>query len=129
MSVTQQLLSNNLKAIRKEKGLFQRDIEKRSGVLASTYSRIETMEVVPSLASIEKIASALEVSVADLFQSREISDKSLMQKFEIVAGLSQYNRSVVEILLDSLIEKDKLEKAQQIKMKKRLDELEKARKK
>ena len=129
MSATQQLLSDNLKAIRKEKGLFQRDIEKRSGVLASTYSRIETMEVVPSLASIEKIASALEVSVADLFQSREISDKPLMQKFEMVMKMSDYNRSVVGILLDNLLEKDQLEKTQNIKMKKRLEELDKARKK
>lgn len=129
MSATQQLLSDNLKAIRKEKGLFQRDIEKRSGVLAYTYSRIETMEVVPSLASIEKIASALEVSVADLFQSREISDKPLMQKFEMVMKMSDYNRSVVGILLDNLLEKDQLEKTQNIKMKKRLEELDKARKK
>jgi len=129
MSATQQLLSDNLKAIRKEKGLYQRDIERRSGVLASTYSRIETMEVVPSLASIEKIASALEVSVADLFQSRDISDKPLMQKFEMVTELSEYNRSVVEVMIDTVLEKDKLEKTQQIKMIKRMAELEKIRRK
>lgn len=128
MSATQQLLSDNLKAIRKEKGLYQKDIERRSGVLASTYSRIETMEVVPSLASIEKIADALEVSVADLFQSREISDKPLMQKFEMVMEMSEYNRSVVEILLDNMLEKDQLQKSQNIKMKKRLEELDKTRK-
>lgn len=127
MSAIQQLFCENLKAIRKEKKLFQKDIERRSGILASTYSRIENMEVVPGLATIERIAEALEVSVAELFQSREIGDKTLMQKFEMVAGLSEYNRNVVEILLDSLIEKDKLEKSQEVKMKKRLEELEKFR--
>ncbi|MBN4057908.1 helix-turn-helix transcriptional regulator [Olleya sp. AH-315-K02] len=129
MSATQQLLSDNLKAIRKEKKLFQKDIADRSGILASTYSRIETMEVVPNLSSIEKIAEALEVGVAELFQSRKLTDKSLMQKMEMIQNLSEYNRNVVEILFDSIIEKDKLERLQEVKMKNRLKELERSRKK
>jgi len=129
MSVTQQILSANLKAIRKEKKIYQKDIEERSGLLASTYSRIENMEVVPNLASIEKIAEALEVSVAELFQSREITDKSIAQKLEMVDKLSEYNRNVFEVMTDTIIEKDKLEKQQEVKKKNRLAELDKARKK
>jgi transcriptional regulator with XRE-family HTH domain len=123
MTPTQEILSKNLKAIRKEKKLYQKDIESLTGILASTYSRIENMEVSPNLASLEKIAQALEVSVADLFQSREIQDQSLIQKLESIENLSEYNKKVVEILMDSILEKDKLEKSQDIKMKKRLDEL------
>lgn len=129
MSVTQQILSANLKAIRKEKKIYQKDIEERSGLLASTYSRIENMEVVPNLASIEKIAEALEVSVVELFQSREITDKSIAQKLEMVDKLSEYNRNVFEVMTDTIIEKDKLEKQQEVKKKNRLAELDKARKK
>jgi|VirMetMinimDraft_7_1064189.scaffolds.fasta_scaffold103458_2 transcriptional regulator with XRE-family HTH domain len=129
MSVTQQILSANLKAIRKEKKIYQKDIETRTGLLASTYSRIENMEVVPNLASIEKIAEALEVSVVELFQSREITDKSIAQKLEMVDKLSEYNRNVFEVMTDTIIEKDKLEKQQEVKKKNRLAELDKARKK
>jgi transcriptional regulator with XRE-family HTH domain len=129
MSVTQQILSANLKAIRKEKKIYQKDIERLTGLLASTYSRIENMEVVPNLASIEKIAEALEVSVVELFQSREITDKSIAQKLEMVDKLSEYNRNVFEVMTDTIIEKDKLEKTQEIKKKNRLAELDKARKK
>ncbi|WP_299884248.1 helix-turn-helix transcriptional regulator [uncultured Lacinutrix sp.] len=129
MSVTQQILSANLKAIRKEKKIYQKDIETRTGLLASTYSRIENMEVVPNLASIEKIAEALEVSVVELFQSREITDKSIAQKLEMVDKLSEYNRNVFEVMTDTIIEKDKLEKLQEVKKKNRLAELDKARKK
>lgn len=128
MSVTQQILSANLKAIRKEKKLYQKDIENRTGLLASTYSRIENMEVVPNLGSLEKIAEALEVSVADLFQSREITDKSIAQKLEMVERLSEYNRNVFEVMTDTIIEKDKLEKLQEAKKKNRLAELDKSRK-
>lgn len=129
MSVTQQILSANLKAIRKEKKIYQKDIETRTGLLASTYSRIENMEVVPNLGSLEKIAEALEVSVVELFQSREIADKSIAQKLEMIDKLSEYNRNVFEVMTDTIIEKDKLEKQLEVKKKNRLAELDRARKK
>lgn len=129
MSTVQQTLSKNLKAIRKEKKISQQYIAERSDMLPSTYNRIENMKVSPSIETIERIALAIEIPFAELFQSREISDKSLKQKLEKIEGLSEYNQSVVGILLDSIIEKDKLEKAQEIKMKLRLEELEKARNK
>ncbi len=129
MSVTQQTLSANMKAIRKEKKIYQKDIEERTGLLSSTYSRIENMEVVPNLASIEKIAEALDVSVLELFQSREITDKSIAQKLEMIEKLSEYNRNVIEVMIDTVLEKDKLEKSQELKKKNRLAELDKARKK
>ncbi|MCK8479077.1 helix-turn-helix domain-containing protein [Psychroserpens algicola] len=129
MSPIQQLLSDNLKAIRKEKKISQQYIADRSDMLASTYNRIENMKVSPSIETIERIANAIDIPLAELFQSREISDKSVTQKLEMINNLSDYNKSVVEILLDSIIEKDKLEKTQEVKMKKRLADLDKARKK
>ena len=128
MSVTQQILSTNLKAIRKEKKIYQKDIERLTGLLASTYSRIENMEVVPNLGSLEKIAEALDVSMVELFQPREITDKSIAQKLEMVDKLSEYNRNVFEVMTDTIIEKDKLEKQQEVKKNNRLAELDKARK-
>ena len=41
----------------------------------------------------------------------------------MINSMSDYNKNVVEILLDSIIEKDKLEKTQDIKMSNRLKEL------
>jgi len=111
MSTSQEILSRNLKALRKEKKLYQRDIAERSGILASTYSRIETMEVAPNLQSIDKIAMALEVPVSELFQTKELTDLSLIQKLEAINALSEYNRNVLEIMMESIIAKDKLEKA------------------
>ncbi|MDG5490582.1 helix-turn-helix domain-containing protein [Psychroserpens sp. SPM9] len=129
MSPIQQLLSDNLKAIRREKKISQQYIADRSDMLASTYNRIENMKVSPSIETIERIANAIDIPIAELLQSRQVSDKSILQKLEIINNLSEYNKSVVEILLDSIIEKDMLEKAQKAKMKKRLADLDKARKK
>ncbi|HNP68907.1 MAG TPA: helix-turn-helix transcriptional regulator [Aequorivita sp.] len=127
MSTVQQTLSKNLKAIRKEKKISQQYIAERSDMLPSTYNRIENMKVSPSIDTLERIAVAIDIPFAELFLSREISDKSIKQKLEKIESLSEYNQSVVGILLDSIIEKDKLEKAQELKMKSRLEELEKVR--
>lgn len=128
MGTVQQTLSKNLKAIRKEKKLSQQYIAERSDMLASTYNRIENMKVSPSIDTLERIASAIDIPFAELFQSREISDKSVIQKLEKIESLSEYNQSVVGILLDSIIEKDALEKSQEVKMKRRLEELGQVRK-
>lgn len=129
MSPIQQLLSDNLKAIRKEKKISQQYIAERSDMLASTYNRIENMKVSPSIETIERVALAIDVPFADLFQSREIKDKSVAQKLEMINGLSDYNKNVINIMLDSVIEKDRLETLQDVKMKKRLAELNAIREK
>lgn len=125
----QEIFSENLKAIRKEKKISQQYIAERSDMLASTYNRIENMKVSPSIETIERIADAIGVPFVELFQSREISDKSLVQKLEILNQMSEYNQSVVGILLDSIIEKDKLERSLDIKKKSRLEELQEVKQK
>jgi len=125
MTSAQQILSHNLKSIRKEKKLKQKDIERMTGILATTYSRIENMEVSPNLSSLEKIAEAFGVSLATLFQSQNVEDLSIQEKVNKLNELSEYNKNVVEIFIDTVLEKDQLEKNQEVKMEKRLLELKK----
>lgn len=129
MEPTQALLLANIKRIRKEKGLTQKDVAEGCGMLVPTYSRLERGGSNPSLASMVRIAKALGVEVVELFQSSDIKDKSIAQKLALVNELSEYNRNVVTILLDSMIEKDRVEKLQDTKMKTRLAELDRIRSK
>lgn len=76
-----------------------------------------------------RIVKVLDTEVVELFQSGDIKDKSIAEKLVLVNDLSEYNRNVVTILLDSMIEKDRVEKLQQVKMKSRLAELDKIRRK
>lgn len=128
MTSAQQILSQNLKAIRKEKKLKQKDIERMTGILATTYSRIENMEVFPNLSSLEKIAEAFEVSLATLFQPQNVEHLSIQEKLNKINELSEYNKNVVEILIDTVLEKDQLEKNQQVRMERRLTELNRLKK-
>ena len=128
MTPIQQLMTENLKSFRKEKGLTQAYVAERCEMLASTYSRLETGQVSPQLQTLERVCDAIGIGVGDLFRSREIADRSIADKLEMVNSLSDYNRNVVGIMLDSIIEKDNLEKSQEIRMKKRLEELDNIRK-
>jgi len=129
MTEVQQLLIDNLKFYRTQKKLTQANVAKASDMLASTYSRLETGQVSPQLQTLERVCDAIGIPVVDLFRSREVKDQTILEKLEAIAGLSEYNRNVVEILLDSIVEKDKLEKSQVVTMKRRLEELNKVRKK
>ena len=128
MEATQALLLENIKRIRKEKAMSQKDVAEKADMLVPTYSRLERGGSTPGLATIVKIAKSLEVPVVELFLTSEIKDRSIAQKLEVINDLSEYNKNVVNIMLDSLIEKDRVEKIQEVKMKNRLAELEKTRK-
>jgi transcriptional regulator with XRE-family HTH domain len=52
---------------RLQKGLSQGDIEKKTGLLRCYLSRVENGHTVPSLDTLSKIASALDVPIAQFF--------------------------------------------------------------
>ena len=61
------LLGSTLRALREAKGLSQRDIEARTGLLRSYVSNVEHSHTVPSIDTLEKMARALEVPLYRLF--------------------------------------------------------------
>ena len=61
------IISDRLRALREEKNLSQGDIENRTGLLRCYLSRVENGHTVPSVATLEKIARALDVPLYKLF--------------------------------------------------------------
>ena len=61
-------LGLNLKKIRTKKGISQGDIAKELGVSRGFISTIENGKTNPTLATIAKLAKAVEVSVNDLLK-------------------------------------------------------------
>ncbi len=65
------VIGNRLKELRESKSLSQGDIEKRSGLLRCYISRVENGHTVPAVATLEKMARALEVPMYRLFHDGE----------------------------------------------------------
>ena len=61
------VIGDRLKGLRESKDLSQGDIEKRTGLLRCYISRVENGHTVPAVATLEKMARALEVPMYKLF--------------------------------------------------------------
>ena len=61
------IIGTRLRKLREERRLSQGDIEKRTGLLRCYISRVENGHTVPSLETLERLASALEIPLFQLF--------------------------------------------------------------
>jgi transcriptional regulator with XRE-family HTH domain len=61
------VIGDRLRELREEKKLSQGHIEKRTGLLRCYISRVENGHTVPAVATLEKMARALEVPLYKLF--------------------------------------------------------------
>lgn len=64
---TQMNIGDTIRNFRLQKGMSQGDIEKRTGLLRCYLSRVENGHTIPSLDTLAKIASAMEVPLAQFF--------------------------------------------------------------
>src|ERR1700723_2359466 len=65
------IIADRLRALREAKHLSQGDIEKRTGLLRCYISRVENGHTIPSLQTLERFATALEVPLQEMFYSGE----------------------------------------------------------
>ncbi len=60
-------IGETIRNFRLQKGMSQGDIEKRTGLLRCYLSRVENGHTVPSLDTLAKIASSLEIPLGQFF--------------------------------------------------------------
>ena len=65
------VIGDRLRELREQKNLSQGHIEKRTGLLRCYISRVENGHTVPAIATLEKLARALEVPMYKLFYDGE----------------------------------------------------------
>jgi transcriptional regulator with XRE-family HTH domain len=88
-------IGETIRNFRLQKGMSQGDIEKRTGLLRCYLSRVENGHTIPSLDTLAKIATSMEVPLAQFFNdsAADTSNKNLPQlSEEEVRFLSQIRR-------------------------------------
>ena len=70
------VIGDRLKELREQKKFSQGDIEKRTGLLRCYISRVENGHTVPAVATLEKMARALEVPLYKLFYEGDAPAKA-----------------------------------------------------
>jgi transcriptional regulator with XRE-family HTH domain len=107
----------NLANFRKEKGLTQEDLVKRSGVAISQIRRYEADKSSPTLDVVTRLARALGVSLDELafdkttgVAASKLMDRELLEQFEMVSALEEEERQAVKKMLEGIIVKHQVEK-------------------
>ena len=111
------MFAKNLARFRKEKGLTQEELVKRSGVAISQIRRYEADNASPTLDVITNLAKALGVSIDELVFDKatgvatgKIMDRELLEQFEMVCSLEEEDREAVKKILEGIIVKHQVEK-------------------
>ena len=89
-------IGETIRSYRLQKGMSQGDIEKRTGLLRCYLSRVENGHTIPSLDTLAKIATAMDIPLAQFFNehtSEAPNGKNLPQWSEDeVRFLTQFRR-------------------------------------
>lgn len=108
-------LSQNIREIRKAKGLSQKEVVLSAGLDAGQYSRIESGKTDPSISTLEKIAKAIGVKTAELFIEKDDNltevksyDKTLMEKVNLLETLNEEEKKTIFMILDTFVSRNKL---------------------
>lgn len=115
----------NLARFRKEKGLTQEVLVRKSGVAISQIRRYEADKSSPTLDVVTKLAKALGVSLDELVFDKatgvaglKIMDRELLEQFEMVSTLDEDERLAVKKILEGIIVKHQVEKVMRAKSEK-----------
>ena len=111
MSNTTTIIANNIKRLRKLKELSQKEVSLNVNVPQGQYSRIENGKVMPTIPTLEKIASVFEVSIVEFFKSNseeEALNLPLIEKIKIIDTLEADEKEALLKLIDMAISKKKL---------------------
>ena len=87
-------IGTRLRELREAKSFSQGDIEKRTGLLRYHVSRVECGHIVPSLATMEKWAKALDLELYQLFFSGPGQPKAPKSAKKILHG--KYEEKLLE---------------------------------
>jgi len=101
-------IGTTIRTFRLQKGLSQGDIEKKTGLLRCYLSRVENGHTIPSLDTLSKIASSLDLPIAQFFaddtlgrqfNTQKISDDELRFLTQIRRYSTNLNESDRKLLL------------------------------
>ncbi len=106
-------VGDKIKFFRTNKGLSQKEVAVSIGIDQAQYSRIESGKVEPTLSSIEKIAEALNIEVAELFSKQKpvdinSFDKNVVEKLQLLDQLEETEKKSIFNIIDMAISKKRL---------------------
>ncbi len=104
----------NIKEIRKEKGLLQKEVAAAADLHPANYNKIEKGEREPSVKALTKIAALFAMTVDQIIHYEgevphevTIEDKTTAEKLQLIQQLPDEDRNALFHMIDTMLTKAK----------------------
>ncbi|MFZ9847360.1 MAG: helix-turn-helix domain-containing protein [Flavobacteriales bacterium] len=93
-------IGDNLRKLRIQKGLSQKEVADLMGVATTQYGRIENGKTTPTIASLFKVSKALKVNIRTFIgpleiADQDIKDKTILEKAKMLEELGDEDRKAI----------------------------------
>lgn len=109
-------IADNLRKLREDKGLMQKEVYNEIGLKPAHYNKLEKALVIPSLDILEKLASFYGVTIDEIVhfsnatpKAITVEDKSASEQVRLIAQLNDKDKSTVMNIIDTMLTKQKFQ--------------------
>jgi transcriptional regulator with XRE-family HTH domain len=108
------VLLYNIKRLREEKGLLQKQVASQCGLGISHYSKIEKGQREASVELLDKLANLYGITIDQIVhmdtevpKEVTVEDKTASEQVRLIAELDEKDKSVIFSMIDSMLTKKK----------------------
>ncbi len=110
-------VGTNIKKIREQKGLMQKEVASVADMQASNYSKIESGQRYISVEALDKIAVFFGMTVDDIIHFEDakapipvkVEDKTANEKVQLISQLDEEDKNAVYRIIDGMLTKNKFQ--------------------
>lgn len=110
-------IGKNLKKIREQKGLMQKEVAFIAEMQASNYSKIESGQRDISVEALDKIAQLFGMTIDEIIHYEDnkklapvkVEDKTVTEKIQLISQLDEEDKNAVFRIIDGMLTKNKFQ--------------------
>lgn len=109
-------LADNIKKLREDKGLMQKEVAAAIGLKPAHYNKLEKGLVEPSIEVLDKMAAYYGLTIDDIVHldkdiPKEVvmEDKTSAEQVRLIAQLNDKDKSTVMSIIDTMLTKQKFQ--------------------
>ena len=107
-------IGKNIKKIREQKELMQKEVASAAAIHTSNYSKIEKGEREPSIEALDKIATLFNMTVDEIIhfegkipQEVTIKNKAASERLQLIEQLEDEDKQALYRIIDGMLTKSK----------------------
>lgn len=109
-------VADNIKKLREDKGLMQKEVAAEIGLKPAHYNKIEKGLVEPSIDTLDKLAAYYGITIDQIVHLKKsvpkavvMEDKTNAEQLRLIAQLNDKDKNIVMSIIDTMLTKQKFQ--------------------